>query len=161
MAFDFAESFLATLAGALRKVKLEAIVVGNVASILNGAPVLTQDIDLLVRDTPLNRKKLRQFAALLGGSGPSPISELTRFERIYGAAVPVDILYDQLAGKLKFASLRSRAVKKEVGAETLLVASLADVIKSKRAANRAKDLAALPILQATLDALGDVRRREK
>ncbi|HEX4455294.1 MAG TPA: hypothetical protein VH143_30750 [Kofleriaceae bacterium] len=144
------ESFLAELAAALRRVRLEAIVVGNVASILAGAPVLTQDVDLLVRDTPPNRRKLIKLAEAIGGVGPESISELTSTERIYGAAVPVDILYDRLIGGLTFASIRSRAREERVGRETLVVASLEDVIKSKTAAGRAKDRAALPILNDTL-----------
>ena len=59
------ETFLYELAIALQNVGLEAIVVGNMASILNGAPVLTQDVDLLVRDTPLNRRKLKRLATEL------------------------------------------------------------------------------------------------
>ena len=156
MSSDVEETFLAELAAALRSAKLEAIVVGNIASILNGAPVLTHDVDLLVRDTPLNHKKLTRFAGTLGGTGPLDISGLTRTQRIYGLRVPIDILYDQIAGRLKFASLRSRARPAAVGSEVLTVASLTDVIKSKTAAGRPKDKAVLPIL---LDVLA-VRRAE-
>lgn len=144
------ERFLSELALALQTVGLEAIVVGNMASILNGAPVLTQDVDLLVRDTPLNRKKLKRLAAALGGTGPLPISDLTNTARIYGADIPVDIIYDRLSGNLNFASIKSRARLEPVGAATLLVAGLADVIKSKAAAGRRKDKATLPILRDTL-----------
>jgi hypothetical protein len=156
MASNLDERFLVTLAVALRNAKLEAIVVGNVASSLNGAPVLTQDVDLLVRDTPLNRRKLKQVAAAMGGAPPVPVSELSKTERIYGAAVPIDILYDRIAGRLTFASVRSRARTAAVGGDVLTVASLADIIKSKTAAGRPKDKAVLPILRATLA----VRRAE-
>lgn len=144
------ETFLYELAVALQAVGLEAIVVGNMASILNGAPVLTQDVDLLVRDTPLNRRKLKRLATALGGSGPLPITGLTSTERIYGADLPIDIIYDGLSGNLKFASIKSRAHLEPMGSTTLLVAGLADVIKSKTAAARPKDKAVLPILHDTL-----------
>lgn len=147
---DVEETFLAEIAVALRATGLEALVVGNVASILNGAPVLTRDVDLLVRKTPLNQRKLKKLAASLGGTGPLPISDLTSTERIYGLRVPIDILYDQIAGKLRFAALRSRAQPVPVGGGVLTVASLADVIKSKEAAGRPKDKAVLPILRDTL-----------
>lgn len=150
MGSDIDELFLATLASELRNAHIEAIVVGNVASILNGAPVLTQDVDLLVRDTPLNRKRLKRLAVALGGVGPLIISDLTSVERIYGTSVPIDILYDQISGGMKFASLRSRARPAVVGHEILTVASLTDVIKSKTAAGRAKDKAVLPILNEVL-----------
>lgn len=145
------EDFLAELAIALRNEKLDAVVVGNVASILNGAPVLTQDVDLLVRDTPLNRKKLKRFAATLHGTGPAYISGLTSTERIYGARVPIDILYGHMIGGLSFASVKSRASPAFVGTEILTVAALADVIRSKTAAGRPKDKAVLPILLTTLE----------
>lgn len=144
------ERFLAALAAELRNARVEAIVVGNVASILNGAPVLTQDVDLLVRDTPLTRRKLRQVASALGATAPQPLSGMTRSERIYGASVPIDILYDRMPGRLSFASVRLRARAAPVGGEVLTVAALADVIKSKTAAGRAKDKAVLPILRDTL-----------
>jgi len=153
MASEVHETFLTALATELRRARIEAIVVGNMASILNGAPVLTQDVDLLVRDTPLNRKKLKRLAVAMGGVGPEPISGLTSTERIYGALVPIDILYDQMiggVGGLKFASVRSRSHSEVVGHEMLTVASLADVIKSKTAAGRKKDKAVLPILHDTL-----------
>jgi hypothetical protein len=150
MASNAHEDFLVVLATALRGTRVEAIVVGNTASILNGAPVLTQDVDLLVRDTPPNRKKLKRFAAALGGSGPAPITGLTSTERIYGTLVPIDILYDKLIGGLRFASVRSRSHPEIVGSELLTVAALADIIKSKEAAGRPKDKAVLPILRDTL-----------
>ena len=144
------EAFLARLAAAIHEAKLEAIVVGNVASILNGAAVLTQDVDLLVRDTPVNRKKLAGLAKAMGGAGPMKISSLTAVERIYGTGVPIDIIFDQMIGGLKFASVRSRARLAPVGTETIRVASLGDVIRSKTAANRPKDRAVLPLLRDAL-----------
>jgi hypothetical protein len=150
MVSDVDESFLASLAAELRSARIEAIVVGNVACILSGAPVLTQDVDLLVRDTPLNRKKLKRLAAAMGGVGPEHTSGLTSTERIYGTDVPIDILYDQMIGGLKFAAVRSRAYPAVVGREVLTVAALADVIKSKTAAGRPKDKAVLPVLRDTL-----------
>jgi len=103
--------------------KLDAVVIGNSASMLNGAPVTTQDVDLLIRDTKANRRKLAIFAEEIGGSSP---------------------------GGLTFASVRSRAQSVTVGDERLAVAALADVIRSKQAANRPKDRAVLPILRDTM-----------
>jgi len=139
------------LARALRTARLEAIVIGNSASMLNGAPVTTQDIDLLIRDTRPNRRKLARFAKEIGGSAPARVSELSDVESIESAlAVPVDIHYDRIAGGLTFSFLRSRAQIVAVGREKLAVAALADVLRSKEAANRPKDRAVLPILRDTL-----------
>jgi hypothetical protein len=148
---DISEETLVGLAAALRAVKLDAIVIGNVASMLNGAPVTTQDIDLLIRHTRLNRRKLARFAEAIGGSAPMPVSELSNVEWIEGGlAVPVEIHFDRISGGLTFSSVRSRAYFVAVGSEKLRVAALADVIRSKRAANRPKDRAVLPILRDTL-----------
>ena len=151
MSSDLSEKTLVKVAKALRAAKLEAIVIGNSASMLNGAPVTTQDIDLLIRDTRPNRRKLARFAEEIGGSAPMPVSELSKVEWIEGRlAVPVEIHYDRISGGLTFSLLRSRAQHVMVGDEKLVVASLADVIRSKRAAGRPKDRAVLPILRDTL-----------
>jgi len=148
---DISEKTLVALAKALRVARLEAIVIGNSASMLNGAPVTTQDIDLLIRDTTLNRRKLVRFAEAIGGAAPMPVSELRKVEWIEGRlAVPVEIHYDRISGGLTFSSIRSRARLVAVGDEKLAVAALADVIRSKEAANRPKDRAVLPILRDTL-----------
>ena len=148
---DLSEKTLVTLARELRLARLEAIVIGNSASMLNGAPVTTQDIDLLIRDTRMNRRKLARFAEGIGGTAPAPVSELSKVEWIEGdLAVPVEIHYDRISGGLTFASVRSRAELVPVGDEKLRVAALADVIRSKTAANRPKDRAVLPILREAL-----------
>ena len=147
------EGFLGKLAKALREARIDAVIVGNVASMLSGANVLTADVDLLVRNTPLNRKKLRALATAMGGSGPMRINDLASdVQRIYGPDVPIDVIFDRIPGKLSFASVKSRAKPHVFGAEILTVAALADVIRSKQAAGRPKDLAVLPILRATLAA---------
>jgi hypothetical protein len=46
-----------------------------------------------------------------------------------------------------FEGLKARAVCRDMDGETILVASLGDIIASKRAANREQDRAVLPILE--------------
>lgn len=144
------EKFVVRLLSALAEVKLEALVVGAFGAVLHGAPLMTQDIDLLIRDTPLNRKKLEKLSAKLGTSRPALVSELSRTMTMLGAEQPVDFLFDQLPGGLSFAALRSRSVKVAVGKCQATVASLGDIISSKRAVGRKKDLAHLPVLEDTL-----------
>jgi hypothetical protein len=144
------DRFLHGLLDALERVHLEAIIVGATAAIMQDAPVLTRDIDLLIRDTELNRRKLEELSRHLGGAAPAPVSELTSTLRILGTEIPIDILLGRIAGGLTFESLKSRAVRIEVGRHTAWVATLEDVIRSKEAAARPKDLAMLPILKDTL-----------
>ena len=142
--------FLEEMAAALERAGLEAIVVGMMAAILSGAPSTTRDVDLLIRDTTRNREKLTRFSRILGGTHVE-LSPLTRTRQIVGTRVPIDVLFDEIAGGLEFAELRSRGIRIEAGGgRSLLVASLEDVIKSKEAAGRPKDLAQLPVLRDTL-----------
>ena len=121
-------SILESIAAALREVRLEAIVVGNAASELHGAPIATEDVDLLVRDTRLNRQKILKLVQRLGGVGPTDIHELITAKRIYLPDYYVDVLFDKIAGKLTFNSLRSRSIKMKIGDHELVVASLAGFV---------------------------------
>ena len=143
------ESFVLEVLAALEQTKLEALVVGSVAAVLQGSPVTTQDLDLLVRDTPANRQKIEKLGQCLGAR-PREISSLTNVLRIDAASAPVDLLFDRLAGDLSFESLRSRSIAIELAGRTAKVASLEDVIRSKEASGRPKDHAQLPILRDTL-----------
>jgi hypothetical protein len=143
------EAFVLQVIAALEGVRLEAIIVGNVAAILQGVPVTTQDLDLLVRDTPPNRVKIDELGGVLGAR-PREVSPLSRTLRIDAHPASLDILFDELSGGLRFESLRSRAVSVSLGERTALVARLEDVIASKQAANRPKDQAQLPILRDAL-----------
>lgn len=143
------ELFVLAVMSALHEVKLEAIVVGNGAAILQGVPVTTQDLDLLVRDTPLNLKKIARVGRLLGAT-PRLISDLSVALRIDAPTGTVDILFDGIAGGLTFQRLRSRAARIEIREHHANVALLEDVIASKRAANRPKDRAVLPMLENAL-----------
>ncbi len=144
------EAFLQRLGEVIAELRLDAIVVGMTAASLQGVPLLTQDVDLLIRDTKRNREKLRMLATRLGAS-PSPITrELSDVVTYLGAPAPIDVLFDVMPGGLRFETVRSRAVKVEVGKSRLRVAALEDVAKSKRAVGRAKDKAQLLVIEDVL-----------
>jgi hypothetical protein len=143
------EAFVLEVLAALEQTGLEALVVGSVAAVLQGSPVTTQDLDLLVRDTPANRQKIEMLGHCLGAR-PREVSSLANVLRIDAASAPVDLLFDRLPGELSFESLRSRSVAIDLAGRTATVASLEDVILSKEASGRPKDHAQLPILRDTL-----------
>jgi hypothetical protein len=143
------EAFVLAVLAACKKVRLEAIVVGSVAGLLQGSPVTTQDLDLLVRDTPANRRKIQALGTALGAR-PVAISELSSAMRIHLPAASVDLLFDHLPGNLTFQALRARSRRVSLGDHVARVARLEDVIASKEAAGRPKDLAQLPMLRDTL-----------
>ena len=63
-----AEPLLAKIARAFAEHRLDAVMVGNAAAALHGAPVTTLDIDFMFRKTPTNMKKLKAVALSLGAS---------------------------------------------------------------------------------------------
>jgi hypothetical protein len=52
----------------MRQVPLEAVLIGNAAAALQGAPVTTIDFDFLFRKTPRNLFKLKALARALGAT---------------------------------------------------------------------------------------------
>ena len=64
----------------LREAGLDAVLIGNAAAALQGAPVTTVDFDFLFRKTPRNLTRLKAlaeasgppFSAVLPGVGPLP-----------------------------------------------------------------------------------------
>ncbi len=145
-----ASTYLERVARALRTARLDAILVGNAAAAIQGAPVTTLDFDFLIRDTPRSAAKIRAFARALHASAVVPYEGVSRMVRVSSAEIQVDLLPRLYGVRSSFESLRSRSLSVRVGSETVRVASLEDVLKSKRAAGRPKDLAVLPILEDTL-----------
>lgn len=108
---------------------------------------MTEDVDLLIRDTPRNREKLERLRLELGRGPAIEISPLSRVLRLVSEDdIDVDILFDEL-GSSSYAGIRSRSLSISIGEMTATVASLDDVIASKKAANRPKDRAQLPMLE--------------
>lgn len=143
------EAFLAELARALQRAELEVLIVGSMAAALQGANVMTQDVDLLIRDTHLNRNRLARLCDALGCRAVR-LSPLTETVSLAGLAVGVDVMFDCLPNGPRFEQLRARAIDVSLGDLIVKAASLEDVIAAKEAANRPKDRAQLDALRQTL-----------
>jgi hypothetical protein len=143
------EQFLAALLDAAHAAGLEILIVGSTAAVLQGAPVMTQDVDILIRDTRANREKLERFAKALGARMMRP-SDLSTAIKLVDIDIPVDVLFDRLPTGERFEALRSRSKAIALGRHSAVVIALEDVIASKQAAGRDKDRAQLPTLQQTL-----------
>lgn len=149
-----AEPLLAILIKAFRKYKFETVLIGNAAAALQGAPITTVDFDFMYRDVPQNKVKLKLIAKELNGTLLKPyypVSSLIRLS-IDEVGIQADFM-STIHGVKSFAGLRKRAIEIEVGKEKLLIACINDIIKSKRAAARKQDLAILPILLRTHEAI--------
>jgi hypothetical protein len=147
-----AQPELALLARAINECGLEAILIGNMAAALHGAPVSTIDIDLFFRKTPRNMQKLKRVAGALGAvilRPYYPVSALFRLQRERDG-LQIDFM-GHIDGVKSYEGVRGRATLFDVSDQKVLVASLDDIIRSKRAAGRGKDLAVIDILEKTRD----------
>jgi hypothetical protein len=139
-----AKPVLHQIAAALQECHLEAILIGNAAAALQGAPVTTLDFDFMFRKTPLNLKKLKLLAACLHGQLLKPFYPASGLYRLMvdEKGLQLDFM-PTIHGIRSFASLRSRATQVSFGKYALLVADLNDIIRSKKALGRPKDKAVL------------------
>jgi hypothetical protein len=146
-----AEPLLNAIVVALSKARLEAILIGNAAAALHGAPVTTVDFDFMFRETPRNMGKLKDFARRLDAVILRPYYPISKLYRVVNDdhGLQVDFM-PVVHGVKSFNSLRSRAEMIRVAGCDLRVANLADIIHSKRAVGRPRDRAVLDILETTL-----------
>src|SRR5262245_48617775 len=106
----------------------------------------------MFRKTPANLKKLKRLAHLLGGQILKPYYPLSDLYRLAVDESGLQLNFmSSVHGIKSFASLRSRASQVAFGSHQLWIADLKDVIRSKRALGRPKDLASLDILERTQD----------
>ncbi len=148
-----AQPLLSRIAAALAEAGLDAVLIGNAGAALQGAPVTTLDFDFFFRDTPANRRKLVRFAQELGAIVLRPYYPASSLFRVTDdeLSLQADFL-GVIHGLRSFEGVRKRAATVEIGGHPLRVASLEDIVKSKKAADRPKDRAVLPILEAVIDA---------
>ncbi len=143
------EIILLKILDELKKVKLEVILVGGVACALQGVPIMTQDIDFFIRDTELNRKKIRKFAENLNWNLFKFNDALTETIRVEGKEAVVDFIF-QLGPKQTFEDIRSKTKRIKIGNTFCKAASLEDILYAKTSIGRDKDKAVLKIIQDTI-----------
>lgn len=148
-----ARPLLVEVARALRLAKLEAVLIGNAAAALRGVPLTTLDLDFLFRKTRGSIAKLQRVADILTATVMRPFypaSDLYRVVRDEDG-MQLDFMA-RIHGPRSYEGLRDRAGTITIDGESLRVASLADIIKSKRAAGRPRDLAVIAILERAHEA---------
>ena len=139
---------------------VEFVVVGMTAGILHGAPVTTVDVDVVHRRSPENvarllrvlagldavyrhdPRRLRPDESHLVGPGHQLLTTTLGDLDCLGT-IDQDRGYEQLLGLSVEMML--------AGGLTMRVLSLPALIEAKTRSGRPKDLAALPVLRATLD----------
>lgn len=146
--------------------EVDLVVVGGIAARLRGAPLLTQDVDITPSGTRKNLHRLVAALQVLDArlrTAAEPDGVPFPFDPVLLETTPMWTLTTRLgdldlvmspAGTGGFQDL-SRDADELLVAESpqliVKVASLADVIRSKEAAGREKDRAALPLLRRTLE----------
>jgi hypothetical protein len=145
---------------------VEFCVIGALAAWLQGSPAVTLDLDVMPRRDLDNGDRLAEALNSLGARSPSgdavPLEgadflgwQSQRFETEAG---PIDVVPHAAAigGYEDVATLELA-----LGEFAIRVITLDDVIASKEALGRPKDLAALPALYATRQALRQGKRRDE
>jgi hypothetical protein len=142
------------------------VLIGGLASVVHGSSLPTQDIDLVPARFAQNLERLarslrRMNAMIRTSDGPVPAPIDARFL----ANMPVmlnlatdlgdlDLTFTPAGGLGGFEEWSVRALQVQIAADvSVLVASLDDIIDSKRAANRPKDRMALPYLESLQEEL--------
>ena len=146
-----AAPLLNSIVAALADARLEAVLIGNAAAAILGAPVTTLDFDFMFRETTVNLAKLKKVAGRLEAVILRPYYPVSKLYRVVNddLGLQADFM-PVIHGVRSFNSLRSRAESFDFGGRRLWVANLADIIASKRAAGRSRDRAVLEILERTL-----------
>jgi hypothetical protein len=140
--------------------EVEFVVVGMTAGVLQGAPVSTFDLDVVHRRTPENvRRLLRVLSDIDAVPRHDPRRLRPDESHLLG---PGRLLLETVDGDLDclgtiddgrgYEELLPDSVELDIGGgRSIRVLGLRALIASKERAGRPKDLAALPILRATLE----------
>ena len=142
---------------ALLRRKVPFIVVGLSAAALQGAPVVTQDVDLWFKDLhdPRLTKALREVGAAYV---PPSILNPPMFA---GAGTELFDIFLRMDGLGKFSDELRQCVEVRLGAYRLKVLSLERILASKRAANRSKDKLTIPVLEDSLLAASNSKQAKR
>ncbi len=138
----------------LHKRGVDYMIVGAAAAALQGAPIVTQDIDLWFKD--LDDPGLRRALAKVGGViVPSVGLHPPTFA---GGAVELFDIVLTMHGLGTFDEEMKRTIVIDLGRLPVRVLSLDRIIKSKEAVGRPKDALTLPVLR---DALATIKKRKR
>lgn len=135
---------LVKVARVLREQRLEAVMIGNAAAALRGAPVTTLHIDFFIPRTATTLRKLKKIAASLQATAFAALYPVPGVYRLFLDADAVQIDFQtRVDGMLSFEEMRRGATSIEIEGETLLVASRSDLIASTSTAGRPNEIAVI------------------
>jgi uncharacterized nucleotidyltransferase DUF6036 len=139
--------------------QVDFVVVGGIAVMVHGYIRNTQDLDIIVRPGTLSLSRLSEALAELeaeprgGGGAGINLTDPHQLRRAplvptLTKAGPLDVVnIEHLSGAPpSYDALREAAIKLELRGSEVAVAGLSDLIRMKRAAGRAHDLADIEAL---------------
>jgi hypothetical protein len=141
---------------------LELIVVGMFAGVLQGAPMTTADVDVVHRRSTENAKRLAAVLAKIGAVyrhddrriSPGESHLMGPGHQLLETSLGDLDCLGSIDGDKTYEDILDSTVRMDLGEGlSIRVLSLPTLIEIKRRAGRPKDLAALPVLEATLDEL--------
>ena len=150
---------LGALLEALLSAEIELIVVGGAAAVLHGAPVTTQDLDVVYRRSRENLDRLEALLERIDATVRDPAGRrlrpnrshleaggMLRLDTDHGPFDPMATLGDGRG----YEELRPHSEVWRFGDREVRVLDLPTLVEVKAEAGRAKDRAVLPILLALL-----------
>lgn len=151
----------------LNEERVDYVIVGGFAAVVHGSSLPTRDIDVVPSRAPENlerlAKALKRMNAMIRTDGePVParldgafLANTALMLNLVTDVGEVDLTFAPSGGLGGFEEWDAHAIVVEISDGLAVhVASLDDVIDSKRAANRPKDQRSLPYLESLRDQLG-------
>lgn len=129
--------------------KVDFMIVGLSAAALQGAPVVTQDVDLWFKD--LTDPGIKKALKKVGGVYVPPTA--VNPPMFAGPAVDLFDIVVHMHGLGEFEKEEKSALQISLGRTKVLVLPLEKIIKSKKATGRQKDKLVLPVLSDALTAI--------
>ncbi|HEX7183624.1 MAG TPA: hypothetical protein VF756_17445 [Thermoanaerobaculia bacterium] len=157
---DRLETKFLRLLEALVRHEVEFVIVGGVAALLEGAPILTLDLDILHRQTPENIERLLRVLSEIHARYRDPAGRTilpdasrlatNRFNLLLTDLGALDIL-GNLGEGFGYEDLLERSHVYAIGGIRVQSLGLKTLIEMKELAGRDKDRAVLPVLRRTLE----------
>ncbi len=152
----FSESELRLLRVLLKR-KVRFMVVGLSAATLQGAPVVTQDVDLWFEH--LGEPKISRALQEVGAAYVPP--SIHNPPMLAGPGAEMFDIVIRMDGLGAFPDEMKNCIEIPLGRQKLKVLSLERILASKLAANRPKDKLTIPVLRDALAAIRSVKRPAK
>jgi hypothetical protein len=140
----------------LAREKVEFMIVGLSAATLQGAPVVTQDIDLWFKD--LADPGIQRALKTVNGTYVPPMKQNPPM--FVGNDVKIFDIVVHMHGLGTFDEERENTVSVRLGRYKIAVLELERIIASKRALGRKKDKLTLDVLDDALKAIKERKKRD-